>query len=81
MVHHPCDILLGQIVKAGTFGKHTADKLMVDFDRTFLVGAAGITVKDAGSPETVTFDSVFPIFDFLGIGEFAAVISLIPNSA
>ena len=32
MVHHPCDILLGQIVKAGTFGKHTADKLMVDFD-------------------------------------------------
>ena len=54
---------------------------MVDFDRTFLVGAAGITVKDAGSPETVTFDSVFPIFDFLGIGEFAAVISLIPNSA
>ena len=74
MVHHPGDIVLGQIVKAATFGKHTADKLMVDFDRTFLVGAAGITVKDAGSPETVTFDSVISIFNLLGIGELAAVI-------
>ena len=81
MVHHPGDILLSQIVKAGAFGKHTADKLMVGFDRPFLIGTASIAVKDSGSPETVTFDSIFPIFDLLGIGELAAVVGLMPNSA
>ena len=47
---------------------------MVDLDRTFLVGTACIAVKDACSAEPIAFDSVFPIFDLLGVGEFASVV-------
>ena len=81
MVHHPGDIFLGQIVKAGSFRKYAADEFMVDFDRTLLVGTASIAIKDACPAETITFDGVFPILDLLGVGEFAAIVRIMPNSA
>ena len=46
VVHHQSDVRLGQTIKISPFGKDTADQLMVDLDRTFLVRAAGITIKD-----------------------------------
>ena len=45
MVHHPGDIFLSQIVKAGSFRKYAADEFMVDLDRALLVGTAGIAEK------------------------------------
>ena len=74
MVHHPCDVFLSQIVKAGSFRKYAADEFMVDLDRTFLVGTACIAVKDVCPAEPIAFDNVFPIFDLLGVGEFASVV-------
>ena len=74
MVHHPDDILLGQIVKARSFRKHTANKLMINFDCTFLVRRTGVTVKDAGATESKSVNGIFSILDLLRIGELASVV-------
>ena len=75
MVHHPDDIPLGQIVKARSFRKYTADKLMIDFNCAFLVRRAGITVKDAGATESKSVNGIFPILDLFWIGELTSIVS------
>ena len=69
MAHHQGDVLLCKIIKRNSFGNEHADKFMVSFNRTFLMGSRRVTVKNV-SP-LIALKIKFKSF---WVGEFAAII-------
>ena len=47
---------------------------MIDFDRSFLVGTAGVTIIDACPAETIAGDCVVSVFDLFRVGKLTAVV-------
>ena len=75
VIHHPGYIFLCQVVKAGPFRQDPADQLVVDFDGALLVRTACVTIINACPSQTVPFNGITPVLDFLWIRELAAVVS------
>ena len=69
MAHDQVEILLGEMVEGSSPGQDAHQVFMGAFHSGFLVGHAGVTVVDPGTPLT------FPIeFNRLGIGELGSVV-------
>ena len=47
---------------------------MIDFDCSFLVGTAGVTIIDACPAETIAGDCVVSVFDLFRVGKLTAVV-------
>lgn len=53
MVNEEGYVLLREVFKRSALWDHIADKLVILLDSTFLVGLAGITVKNFSSREAI----------------------------
>lgn len=53
MAHHQVDVILCQVVEAGSLGKHTANHLVCDLAAALLIGALRITVEHSGSDHSI----------------------------
>lgn len=70
MAHDEVEIHLGQVIKRGPLGQDAPQVLMGAFHAGFLVGRAGVTVVEPGTPLPLPIE-----FNRFGIGELRPVVS------